>query len=87
MNDHKGFKIGDLVQLNFNDGWRSSVWIKDAHSRSDLICDSPYKGIVTEEGVSPAGYWMIKVKFFNTSGTFEFLREDPKLTLINNTAT
>jgi len=77
------FKVGDLVQLNFNDGWRSSVWIKDAHSGSDLTCSSPYKGIVTEEGVSLSGYWIIKVKFFNTGGTFEFLREDPKLTLIS----
>jgi hypothetical protein len=78
------YKVGDLVQLNFNDGWRSSVYIKDAHSGSDLICESPYKGIVMEEGVSDAGYWMIKVKFFNRGGIFEFLREDPKLTLISS---
>ena len=77
------FKIGDLVQLNFNDGWRTSTYIKDVHSQEDLICTSPYKGIVMEEGLSPAGYPIVKVKFFNSPGIFEFLKEDPKLTLIS----
>ena len=77
------FKVGDLVQLNFNDPFRNSAWLSVANSDKHVIVTEAYKGIVFEEARSRGGYEIVRVKFFHTPGVFEFLKEDPKLRLIS----